>query len=458
MYVRRCPRISASSRTPPREIRTNFRFMERAIDWPSDVLPTPGGPTKQRIGPFIVATVTVGAAAGASLPTCGRRARRRAAVLTQLLHREVLDDALFDLVEVVVVLVQDATGFDRVEAVFARLVPRDVEQPVQIRADHLVFGRGGRHALEAFDFAHARSSRSRSGSLASTTRARSSWFSVVALAELGLDRLHLLAQQVLPLRVGHLLLGARLDLALELEHFDFARQRHRDRRQLDGDAVLLEQLLLVLGLHVEQAGEQVGEAQRIVEAGDERLDVWREPGGERERAIDELLQAPHVRVDLNRAFRRFRQRRQLAPASRRCRWSCCRRGRGRCLRPAPACRSGPSPSAGGSRRCRRGADRPGAGSSASLLLEQQQDHAVAGERAVDGFDGHRTADAERRHRHRQHDRAADRDDGELGWERRGLRRVRHRLRHRTSDRGRTADARGGRVRPPSPRTRVQCSL
>ena len=27
MYVRRCPRISASSRTPPSEIRTNFRFI-----------------------------------------------------------------------------------------------------------------------------------------------------------------------------------------------------------------------------------------------------------------------------------------------------------------------------------------------------------------------------------------------------------------------------------------------
>ena len=51
MYVRRWPRISASSRTPPTEMRTNLRPVVRAIDWPSDVLPTPGGPTKQRIGP-----------------------------------------------------------------------------------------------------------------------------------------------------------------------------------------------------------------------------------------------------------------------------------------------------------------------------------------------------------------------------------------------------------------------
>ncbi len=51
MYVRRWPLISDSSRTPPTEIRTNSRPSVRAIDCPSEVLPTPGGPTKQRIEP-----------------------------------------------------------------------------------------------------------------------------------------------------------------------------------------------------------------------------------------------------------------------------------------------------------------------------------------------------------------------------------------------------------------------
>jgi hypothetical protein len=32
-------------------MRTNLRPSVRAIDCPSEVLPTPGGPTKQRIGP-----------------------------------------------------------------------------------------------------------------------------------------------------------------------------------------------------------------------------------------------------------------------------------------------------------------------------------------------------------------------------------------------------------------------
>ena len=50
MYVRRWPRISASSRMPPSEMRWNARPSARAMERPSEVLPTPGGPTKQRIG------------------------------------------------------------------------------------------------------------------------------------------------------------------------------------------------------------------------------------------------------------------------------------------------------------------------------------------------------------------------------------------------------------------------
>src|SRR5439155_1343780 len=51
MYVRRWPRISASSRTPPSDIRTNSRLSARAIDSPTDVLPVPGGPIRVRIAP-----------------------------------------------------------------------------------------------------------------------------------------------------------------------------------------------------------------------------------------------------------------------------------------------------------------------------------------------------------------------------------------------------------------------
>ena len=43
-------RPKAASRTPPRLIFTNFLSRLLAIDFARDVLPTPGGPTRQRIG------------------------------------------------------------------------------------------------------------------------------------------------------------------------------------------------------------------------------------------------------------------------------------------------------------------------------------------------------------------------------------------------------------------------
>ena len=51
--VRRWSRISASSRMPPSEMRANLRPSASATLLPSEVLPTPGGPTRQRIGPLI---------------------------------------------------------------------------------------------------------------------------------------------------------------------------------------------------------------------------------------------------------------------------------------------------------------------------------------------------------------------------------------------------------------------
>ena len=168
----------------------------------------------------------------------------------------------------------------------------------------------------------------------------------VALAELGLDGLHLLAQHVLPLRVGHLLFGARLDLSLQLEHVDFARERRRHGVELDDDAVFFEQPLLVLRLHVEQAGQQVRDAQRIVDVADERADVGREAGGQRQRAVDELLQPAHARVDLERERDRFRQRLDQRGQVAALALQELRADTRQPLRRAPARRSGPSPSDG----------------------------------------------------------------------------------------------------------------
>src|SRR6201995_1699426 len=97
-YVLRCPRISASSRTPPKATRTNFRPSARATDSPSEVLPTPGGP---------VSAITA--------PEPALRATAPA--------REVLDDPVLDLLEPVVVGVEHGPSSDHVGRVLGRDVP-----------------------------------------------------------------------------------------------------------------------------------------------------------------------------------------------------------------------------------------------------------------------------------------------------------------------------------------------
>ncbi len=132
----------------------------------------------------------------------------------------------------------------------------------------------------------------------------------LGLAEFRLDRLHLLAQEVLALRVGHLLLRGRFDLALDFEQLDLAGERGGHRRQFDRQAVLFEEELLVLDLHVDQRRDQVDEAQRFVDAGDDRAQLGRQAGRDTEGAFDQFAEAADVRVHFHGAFgrRRFRQR------------------------------------------------------------------------------------------------------------------------------------------------------
>ncbi len=85
---------------------------------------------------------------------------------------------------------------------------------------------------------------------------------LVALAELLLDRAHLLVEVVLLLRALHLLLDAGADLALDLEHLDLGlHQREHLFEALPGGREL-EQALAVLELEVEVRDDGVGEPGR----------------------------------------------------------------------------------------------------------------------------------------------------------------------------------------------------
>ena len=253
-------------------------------------MPTPGGPTKQRIG-----TANHGAPAGGG----GSR--------LELLHRQVFDDPFLDLVEIVVILIEDLARGDRIETVRRGHRPRHVEHPVDVGADHLVFGRRRGHAFEPVDFA----ARDRGHRLRQVRRgqpgAKVQRFGLLAFAELVLNRLELLAQVVLPLRVGHLLLRRGFDLAFELEQRHFAVEGLGHALELGDHVVGFEDLLLVLGFDVDQARQHVGQPQRIVEAHHQPAQLLGEPARQRQRAVDQFLDAPDVGVDLDRRLGLFRQ-------------------------------------------------------------------------------------------------------------------------------------------------------
>src|SRR5215472_8510794 len=124
MYVRRCPRISASSRTPPSDTRTKSRPVARAIDLPSEVLPTPGGPTRHRIGPVSL------------LARCwtARYSTIRSLTLSS-----------------VMVLVEDLLGKHEGLLDLGLLVPWDRQQPVEIVAHDGGFWRHGRHLTQLLE-------------------------------------------------------------------------------------------------------------------------------------------------------------------------------------------------------------------------------------------------------------------------------------------------------------------
>ena len=215
-------------------------------------------------------------------------------------HREVLEDALLDLLEAVVVLVQDLRGLLEVEVVVGGDVPRQADQPVDVGPDDADLRRGRRdpaHAVDLLDrpgldlLGHARL-------LDLLAQLVDLGLLRVVLAQLALDGLELLAQDVLALGLVHLGLDLGLDLALQLEDLDLAAEEARDELQPLGDVDRLEQLLALLGGHVRAVGDHVGEQARLG-------DVARRDGGLRRHRrarldvlLDLALDGAHQRLDL----------------------------------------------------------------------------------------------------------------------------------------------------------------
>jgi hypothetical protein len=219
----------------------------------------------------------------ARLPHPGRadEAEDRAGrVRVQFAHREVLEDPLLDVFEVVVVGVQHPFGVADVEVVGRLLGPGQLDQPLQVGADDAVLGRRGRQFRQPPELPVGRFARllGQPGRLDFVLQFFDFGDLLVLFAELVLDRFQLLAEEELALAFVDFGLDLGLDLGAELDHFQLAGEDLREVAQPFGDVDFFQQLLLLGGLDPQRPGDQVGERARVVDVGDGQLQLLRQVG------------------------------------------------------------------------------------------------------------------------------------------------------------------------------------
>src|SRR5437764_4939067 len=119
----------------------------------------------------------------------------------------------------------------------------------------------------------------------------------LVFSEFLLYGLHLLAQEVVALRLRHLALRLLGYLRAKLHDFDFARETLVGDLQKLVNGVGFEHLLFLLDAEVEYGAEEVGELRRLVRRHHGGSDFGRYLRQHRERALDERLKVSHQRLD-----------------------------------------------------------------------------------------------------------------------------------------------------------------
>ena len=191
---------------------------------------------------------------------------RAARVGLQLAHREVLEDPVLDLLDVVVVARRGSLrACVEVEVVLGRLATTAGRRSTR--------GRCGSRRTRRRPAAAARAGRARArplcarppGGSASSICSRSSlisaWVSSSSPSSCWIA-FSCCAQEVLALRLVHLGLDLGLDLRAELHHLELAGEDLGEAPQPLRDVALLEQLLLLLGLDPQRARRSCGRAPR----------------------------------------------------------------------------------------------------------------------------------------------------------------------------------------------------
>src|SRR5690606_34154231 len=199
-------------------------------------------------------------------------------LLHALLHREVLEDPLLDLLEAVVIFLEHALGGLEVAMHLRARLPRHLHEPVDVVAHDGRLGGHRRHHLELVQLArrllvdvlrHSRGFDLRLELLQLVRR-------VVHLAELFLTALHLLIQLVLALALLHLLLDAAANAFLDAQLVDAAAVEPEPVREPVADVDHLEHLLLLGELQRQVRRDRVRKPASRIDAGQRRQDLGRD--------------------------------------------------------------------------------------------------------------------------------------------------------------------------------------
>ncbi len=227
---------------PPTEKRKNSLPRARAIERPTLVLPTPGRPDEAD--------------------------DRALGVLFELPDREVFDDPVLDVLEAVVIRLEDRLGLRQVEVPRHRGLPGERADEVQPIARHDELARVGVHQIELFQLLldlllHFAFEFEGVDLLLETLVVRA--LGVRRHAQLALDGLELLAEEVLALALFDLLVDLRLDALLDLEQLLLLLDEDEDLLHPLAHVGHLEDLLLIVLVDIEDGSDEVRDLARMVD-------------------------------------------------------------------------------------------------------------------------------------------------------------------------------------------------
>jgi hypothetical protein len=203
-----------------------------------------------------------------------------------------------------VVLVEDAPSLGDIDAILGLLRPGQLDQPVEIGADHAVLGRGLGRALQPPQllpglFLHLVRHAGRVDRLAQLFQLRGR---TLLLAELAADRLHLLAQEGLALALLQRGAGLIADLAREPQHAQAVGQELEHPVEPALEIEGLQHLLLLGRAQVHRAGDEIDQLRRRVDRADRVGDLAARLRQELDRFERALAQQYEARLDLGAAL------------------------------------------------------------------------------------------------------------------------------------------------------------